>query len=195
MLRKRVVVVVGKTFSARHIYDKRLIIAWRSGLDRVLVKDSVTFDYSNWPCSYLIHPSQPFTKYFNYLRIFFVYICNQISFPLLTQTIFTFLHRATMSARFMKYVNVAGNQVAIYVAAEVRHAGVWRVIDAIEPAVFNDTIIRVEHDLVSNKLLSTAQVGRTKSVLITSVVYRRVKAIPLTKQVHASRKSRRPKHA
>ncbi len=80
-----------------------------------------------------------------------------------------------MSARFMKYVNVGGNQVAIYIAAEVRHAGIRRVIDAIEPAALNDTVARVEYALASNTLLSTAQAGRTKSVTITSVSQSNVK--------------------
>jgi hypothetical protein len=74
-----------------------------------------------------------------------------------------------MASRFMRSVNLAGQSVAIYVAAEVRHAGIRRVIDAIEPKLLIDTVARVENALVSNALLSATQASAVKSVTITSV--------------------------
>lgn len=74
-----------------------------------------------------------------------------------------------MSARFIKYVSVAGKQIAIYVASEIQHAGFRRLIDAIEPSLLSDTVNTVEHALQGSTLLSAAQVTRTRSITITFV--------------------------
>ncbi|KAH9862807.1 hypothetical protein J1614_010900 [Plenodomus biglobosus] len=44
------------------------------------------------------------------------------------------------SARFMRHVTVAGKQVNIYIAQEIRQAGIRRSIDAIDPAILRDTV-------------------------------------------------------
>jgi hypothetical protein len=85
------------------------------------------------------------------------------------------------SARFMRHVIVAGKQVNIYVAQEIRQAGIRRSIDAIDPALLRDTVNKVAMALVGNKLLSEAQQGQTKHVTITFVRHRKLKTILLTK--------------
>ncbi|KAH7396223.1 hypothetical protein BKA66DRAFT_566722 [Pyrenochaeta sp. MPI-SDFR-AT-0127] len=76
---------------------------------------------------------------------------------------------AGMIVRFIRSVNVAGNQISINVASEIRHAGIRRSIDAISPTLLDDTVNRVEMALMSSTLLSADQASITTSIPITSM--------------------------
>lgn len=80
----------------------------------------------------------------------------------------------------MRHVTVAGKQVNIYVAQEIREAGIRRSIDAIDPTLLRNTVNNVALALVGNKLLSEAQQSQTKHVTITFVPHQKLKIIGLT---------------
>ncbi|KAH7388832.1 hypothetical protein BKA66DRAFT_548538 [Pyrenochaeta sp. MPI-SDFR-AT-0127] len=76
---------------------------------------------------------------------------------------------ASMTTRFMRNAVVAGRQVSIYVATEIRHAGIKRAIDSVDQGRLNDTINRVADALTGNTLLSTIEASRVQKVVITSL--------------------------
>ncbi|KAF2253494.1 hypothetical protein BU26DRAFT_601611 [Trematosphaeria pertusa] len=72
-------------------------------------------------------------------------------------------------ARFIKYTNLAGKQVPIYVASEVQHAGYKRLLDSIDPNTLNQTVAKVESAVENNRLFTASQASRTSSITITSM--------------------------
>lgn len=63
------------------------------------------------------------------------------------------------SARFMRHVTVAGNQVNIYVAQEIRQAGTRRAIDAIDPALLRDTVNKGRNGFGGQQIALSSSAG------------------------------------
>ena len=72
-------------------------------------------------------------------------------------------------SRFMKYATVAGKQVPIYVAQEVKHAGYKRAIDAIDANILSATVENVKAAVEGHKMLSDSQKAVAKFITITYI--------------------------
>lgn len=71
----------------------------------------------------------------------------------------------------MKYALIAGKQVPIYVAEEVKYAGYRRVIDAIDQKRLGQTVDNVKAAAEGDKLLTEGHKSNTGSITITYVIY------------------------
>lgn len=74
-----------------------------------------------------------------------------------------------MSRYLGQSVGRSGKTIAIYIAEQVKDKGYYRVVDAIDSTVLNETFERVQTVVQGTKILSTKQEKKVESVLITYV--------------------------